>query len=70
MLILVKEEFLSDCRNVDSVQSESLKLVWKQVPDSGSSDYECPTAECATSTARDGQQATTRRERNCSQNIS
>ena len=25
------------------------ELVWKQVPDSGSGDWECPTAKCATS---------------------
>jgi len=31
------------------------ELVWKQVPDSGSGDWECPTVECATSMAWYGQ---------------
>jgi len=35
------------------------KLDWKQVPDSGFSDWECPMDECATSMAWWGQQTTT-----------
>jgi len=45
-LILVKEEclqWLSECRLGTVGVSE---LVWKQVPDSGFGDWECPTAEC------------------------
>jgi len=47
-LILVKEEclqWLSECRLSAVGVSE---LVWEQVPDSGSGDWECSTAECAT----------------------
>jgi len=58
-LILVEEEchqWLSECRLSAVGVSE---LVWKQVPDSGSGDWECPTAECATSMTWYGQQATT-----------
>jgi len=56
-LILVEEEclqWLSECRLSAVGVSE---LVWKQVPDGGSGDWECPTAECATSMAWYGQQA-------------
>jgi len=58
-LILVQEErlqWLSECR-LSAVGVS--KLVWKQVPESGSGDWECPTSECATSMAWWGQQATT-----------
>jgi len=59
-LILVEEEclqWLSECGLSAVGVSE---LAWKQVPDNGSGDWECPTAECATSMAwLYGQQATT-----------
>jgi len=47
-LILVEDEclqWLSECR-LSAVGVVS-QLVWKQVPDSGSGEWECPTTECA-----------------------
>jgi len=49
-------QWLSECGFSAAGVSE---LVWKQVPDSGSGDWECPMTECATSMAWYGQQSTT-----------